>query len=99
MADSPNDFRDPHVSKTESSGGIGKWIGIALAVLLGLLLLAWLFGAFDDDIETTTVPAETTVTEPATTTTTEPDAVVVVPEGGTTTTDDAPAVVPVTPSN
>lgn len=53
MANDPNKFRDPVVhdqtSKTTSSGGIGKWIAIGLAVLLALLLLSWLLGLFNDD--------------------------------------------------
>lgn len=67
MADSPNDYRDPKVTTTKSdSGGIGKWIAIALAVLLALALLAWLLGLFDDDTEVVTTPAtDTTVVVPA----------------------------------
>ena len=50
MADDPKDFRDPVIhDSSKSSGGISKWIGIALAVLIALLLLSWLFGLFDDD--------------------------------------------------
>lgn len=51
MANDPGDFRNPKVQNTgtKPSGGIGKWIGIALAALLALLLLLWLFGAFGDD--------------------------------------------------
>lgn len=51
MADGPKDFRDPvvHDSSSSSSGGIGKWIGIAVAVLIALLLLSWLLGLFGND--------------------------------------------------
>ena len=52
MSNSPNDFRDPKVTSdgsSASSGGIGKWIAIAVAALLALLLLAWLFGLFEDE--------------------------------------------------
>ena len=56
LADSPNDFRDPKVTNTDkSSGGIGKWIGIAIAALVALLLLLWLFGAFENEAELTRV--------------------------------------------
>jgi hypothetical protein len=62
MADGPNDFRDPKVTSTttaKDSGGIGKWIAIAVAALLLLLLLGWLLGLFGgDEVETTTVPVE-----------------------------------------
>lgn len=66
MAKSPNDFRDPKVtsgtSDTSSGGGIGKWIAIAVGVLLALLLLAWLLGLFasDEEVDAVVVPeAET----------------------------------------
>ena len=56
MADGPKDFRDPKVTPTgtattgaETTGGMGKWIGIGIAALVALLLLAWIFGAFADD--------------------------------------------------
>ena len=65
MADDPKDFRDPKVTTTgttttHGSSGIGKWIAIAVGVLLLLLLLGWLFGLFDDDAEVAT----TTTGEP-----------------------------------
>ena len=43
-----SDHRDPEVTKTRSkkSNGVGKWIGIAAAVLVALLLLGWLLGWF-----------------------------------------------------
>ncbi|WP_299819051.1 hypothetical protein [uncultured Jannaschia sp.] len=51
MAKNPGDFRNPKVQDTgkKSSGGIGKWIGIAVAALVALLLLLWLFGALGGD--------------------------------------------------
>lgn len=55
MAKTPNDFRDPQVTETKS-GGAGKWIGIAVVVLI-LLALAWYFGLFGDN-EVATVPAD-----------------------------------------
>ncbi len=64
MADGPENFRDPKVTstdaKTTGSGGMGKWIGIALAVIVALLVLGWLLGLFaDDDVDAVEVPAET----------------------------------------
>lgn len=82
MADGPNDFRDPKVTsgtKTSDSGGMGKWIGIAIAVLLVLLLLAWLLGLFaNDEIDAAVVPVEngTTAVVPV------DDGTVVVPPAG-----------------
>lgn len=45
------DYRDPKVTNTSGNkaNSMGKWIGIALAALLGLLLLGWLFGLFDPE--------------------------------------------------
>ena len=66
MANSPNDFCDPKINfdrGSKSSGGIGKWIAVTVAVLLAVLLLAWLFGLFEDDAVVTNV--------------TDPDAVIV----------------------
>ena len=66
MAGEPNDFRDPKVTSgttKANGGGIGKWIGIAIAAIVIALLLAWLLGAFaDDDVDTAVVPAENGVT-------------------------------------
>ena len=70
MADGPNDFRDPKVTTSSPSGGIGKWIGLAIAALVALLLLLWLFGAFDDD-------EEVVVDQPVVEETETPDAVIV----------------------
>ncbi len=61
MADGPNDFRDPKVTPgaKDTGGGIGKWIGIAVAAILVLLLLGWLLGLFaGDDVDAVVVPAE-----------------------------------------
>ena len=65
MAKSPNDLRDPKVTQTNTagSGGMGKWIGIAIAVLLGLLILAWLLGAFAADDEEAAATDDTIVIE------------------------------------
>ena len=57
-----SNYRDPKVTTTESKSSVGKLIGIALAVILGLLLLAWALGTFDDEAETVPVVTE----EPAT---------------------------------
>lgn len=71
MADGPNDFRDPKVTgSSASSGGIGKWIGYAIAALVALLLLLWLFGAFDNDDAVVVTDDQPVVTD-------QPDAVVV----------------------
>ena len=61
MADGPKDFRDPQVTSTEqkSGSGIGKWIAIAIAAILLLLLLGWLFGLFaSDDVDAAVVPTD-----------------------------------------
>ena len=64
MAKDPDDFRNPQVSgegsvSKSASSDIGKWIAIAVGALLLLLLLAWLFGLFEnDEAETTVVPTD-----------------------------------------
>ena len=60
------DYRDPKVTKTEDkSSNMMKWLGIAAAVILALLLLAWLLGWFGaDETEVETVEPATTE-EPA----------------------------------
>ena len=63
-----SNYRDPKVTTTEEKSGIGKWIGIAVAVILALLLLAWLLGTFDNNT-TETVPVVTEEPAPATGTT------------------------------
>ncbi len=59
------DYRDPKVTTTSRSGGggMGRWIGIALAAIVILLLLAWLFGLFgaDDEVAVETLEPATTV--------------------------------------
>ncbi|MEC5293390.1 hypothetical protein VSX64_21110 [Aurantimonas sp. C2-6-R+9] len=75
-----SNYRDPKVTITESKSNVGKLIGIALAVILGLLLLAWALGTFDDEAETVPVVTEEPATldsEPAASppTNTEPAAV------------------------
>jgi hypothetical protein len=74
------DYRDPKVTTTgtKRDSGTSKWIGIAVAVLVVLLLIAWWTGAFNGEVEPEAVaPAtEAPVTEtPATETpATEPTA-------------------------
>lgn len=53
-----SNYRDPKVTTTESKSSVGKWIGIAIAVILALLLLAWALGSFDEQ-ETEVVPMVT----------------------------------------
>lgn len=76
MADGPNDLRDPKVTSTSSSdsGGILRWLLIALLVIGLLILLGWLLGLIgqDDDV----VVDETVVIEEPVTPA-DPDAVVV----------------------
>lgn len=67
-------YRDPKTTNTSSSSGAGKWIAIAVAAVIAILLLAWFFGAFDTN-EVDTVPVVTTE-EPAVV---EDDTVPVVP--------------------
>ncbi|MGR3593504.1 MAG: hypothetical protein ACU0BO_16180 [Limimaricola soesokkakensis] len=74
------DYRDPKVTNADGNkaNSMGKWIGIALAALLGLLLLGWLFGLFDPEeagletadpalIEETENEAEVETVDPAVT--------------------------------
>lgn len=69
-----SNYRDPKVTTAETKSGAGKWIGIAIAVILALLLLAWLLGSFDNEEEVDAVPV---VTEEPAAVTPEPDAVIV----------------------
>ena len=59
------DYRDPKVTTTNDKKGnsMGKWIGIILAVIVALLLLAWLFGAFGTEVETNPAVVEEPVGE------------------------------------
>ena len=61
MADGPKEFRDPKVivDKKESTANVGKWIPIAIGLLLVILLLGWLLGFFSDDsVDTSVVPVD-----------------------------------------
>ena len=74
MANTPNDYRDPKVSTTTEKTGNRNWLWIALAVLAGLILLAFLLGLFGGDEE----EVDAVVTDDAAVTTDEDvDAVVV----------------------
>ena len=75
MANTPNDYRDPKVSTTTEKTGNRNWLWIALAVLAGLILLAFLLGLFGGDDEE--VDAVVTDDAAVTTTTDDVDAVVV----------------------
>lgn len=66
-----SNYRDPKVTTPDKKSSMGKMIGIALAVILGLIVLAWALGTFDEP-ETETVPVVTE--EPAATTGTAPAA-------------------------
>jgi hypothetical protein len=86
MTHDPKNYRDPKVTTEQrrTSGGAMRWVWIALAVIVVLLLLSWIFGGFGDDT-VTTVPVEP-VTPAATTppaTTGDTDTVVPPVEGGT----------------
>ncbi len=61
MAYGPKNIRDTKVTKGSGtfSGGVGSWIGIIAGGVVLLLLLGWVFGFFaDDDMDTTTLPAD-----------------------------------------
>ena len=59
MANTPNDYRDPKVSTTTEKSSNRNWLWIALAVLAGLILLAFLLGLFGGDDEVDAVATET----------------------------------------
>ena len=65
MANTPNDYRDPKVSTTTEKTGNRNWLWIALAVLAGLILLAFLLGLFggDDDVDAVVADEEAAVVE------------------------------------
>jgi hypothetical protein len=83
------DYRDPKVTTTGKKQDTGKWIGIAVAVLVVLLLIAWWAGAFNgaEEVEPVveTPTTEAPATPPATEGTTPPAT------EGTTTEPAAPA--------
>lgn len=63
------DYRDPKVTTTgtRQDTGTTKWIGIAVAVIVVLLLIAWWAGAFNGGGEVEPeATAPTTETAPAT---------------------------------
>lgn len=74
------DYRDPKVTNSDrKSGGAMRWVWIALGVLLLLLLLAWLFGAFDNEVaEVEGAPDAAVIVEEGVDA--DPDAAVVVEE-------------------
>ena len=63
MANTPNDYRDPKVSTTTEKTGNRNWLWIALAVLVALLLLAWLLGLFGGDEEEVVITEEPAAVE------------------------------------
>lgn len=71
------DYRNPKVTTPQNkSSSVGKWVGIAVAVLIALLLLMWAMGSDDDTVEpvsteptATEEPADPATTEPSPTTT------------------------------
>ena len=70
MAQDPKNYRDPKVTTGSRSGGDAmRWVWIAAAVIVVLLLLAWIFGWFGRDAAVTTpvaTPTEEPVAPPAT---------------------------------
>jgi hypothetical protein len=50
------DYRDPKLTatgRTNTGGGMGRWLGIAAGAIVLLLLLSWLLGWFGgEDIDT-----------------------------------------------
>ena len=74
-------YRDPKVTTPTTQkrgGGMSKWIWIILALIVAILLIAWLWGGNDETIEGEVVPvvpppaAEGTAPAPATDTATIP---------------------------
>jgi hypothetical protein len=61
------DYRDPKVTTTDKkNGGMMRWVWIALAIILLLLILGWFFGAFDNEVaEVETVPEAVVIEEEA----------------------------------
>ena len=58
-----NDYRDPKVSTTTEKPANRKWLWIALAVIAGLILLAFLLGLFGGDDDEEVVVEEPVVLE------------------------------------
>ncbi|WP_375263023.1 hypothetical protein [Palleronia sp.] len=54
-----------HNTGKKDSGGIGKWLGIAAAVIILLLLLGWLLGWFAEDTAEIETVNPTVTEEPA----------------------------------
>jgi hypothetical protein len=65
------DYRDPKVTTTgtKRDANTGKWIGIAVAALVVLLLIAWWAGAFNGGAEVEPEATAPTTEAPATVTT------------------------------
>lgn len=59
------DYRDPKVTTTDKkSGGAMRWVWIALGIIVLLLLLGWLLGAFNNEVaEVETAPDAAVVVE------------------------------------
>ena len=51
------EYRDPKVTTTEGKkkNDMTKWIGIAVAVIVLLLLLGWILGWFNNEAEVETI--------------------------------------------
>ena len=68
MAQDPKNYRDPKVTTQPRSGGDAmRWVWIAAAIIIVLLLLAWVFGWFGRDAAvdtTTTTPGIQTLPGP-----------------------------------
>jgi hypothetical protein len=69
MDQDPKNYRDPKVTTdtthrtttTNRSSAAMSWLWIAVAVVVGLLLLAWLFGWLGTEDDVATVPADDAV--------------------------------------
>ena len=66
MAQDPKTYRDPKVTQPtrSSSGGAMRWVWIGLAIIVVLVLLAWLFGWNTTDEVTTRPVDDTEIVEP-----------------------------------
>lgn len=91
------DYRNPKVTTPQNKGSsVGKWVSIAIAALVAILLLMWALGSNDDTVEpvsteptATEEPADPATTAPSTTTAPEPEDPATT-EPSTTTTPLAP---------